>query len=129
MTNLLIPIENDKINPLSSILNRTIDIFCDWLSNPRACNLSPAGSNREKFLNLLKIIMLNPDTEGAHLRKIFKALDRDTAILDETLTKIKKVTRATKILFDFLAEDACEYNQVRCLSRNVIQCINRLKNV
>jgi len=110
MIQQLKPLENDKTIPFSEILSRTIDKFCDWLSNPRACDLS--GNNREMFLELLKIFMLNPDTETLYLQKIFQALDRDTSLLDEALKNFKKINRASLVLFDFLV-NAGEYNQDR----------------
>lgn len=108
MIQQLKPLENDKTIPFSSILSRIIDIFCDWLSNPRSCDLS--GPNRDIFLELLKIFMLNPDTETLYLQKIFQALDRDTSLLDEALKNSKKINRASLVLFDFLV-NAGEYNQ------------------
>lgn len=110
MIQQLKPLENDKTIPFSEILSRTIDKFCDWLSNPRSCDLS--GNNREMFLELLKIFMLNPDTETLYLQKIFQALDRDTSLLDEALKNSKKINRASLVLFDFLV-NAGEYNQDR----------------
>ena len=110
MIQQLKPLENDKTIPFSEILSRTIDKFCDWLSNPRACDLS--GNIRKMFLELLKIFMLNPDTETLYLQKIFQALDRDTSLLDEALKNSKKINRASLVLFDFLV-NAGEYNQDR----------------
>ena len=112
MIQQLKPLENDKTIPFSEILNRTIDTFCDWLSNPRSCDLS--GTNRDIFLELLKIFMLNPDAETIYLQKIFQALDRDTSLLDEALKNSKKINRASLVLFDFLV-NAGEYNQDRLI--------------
>ena len=110
MTQQLKPLENDKTIQFSLLLSRIIDTFCDWLSNPRSCDLS--GDNRETFLELLKIIMLNPDAETSYLQKIFQALDRDTSLLDEALKNSRKVSRANIALFDFLV-NAGEYHQGR----------------
>ena len=88
------PLENDKTIQFSVLLSRIIDTFCEWLSNPRSCDLSDKSvANRDKFLELLKIIMLNPDAETSYLQKIFQALDRDTSLLDEALKNYKKVNR------------------------------------
>ena len=116
MIQQLKPLENDKTIPFSEILSRTIDKFCDWLSNPRLCDLS--GNNREMFLELLKIFMLNPDTETSYLQKIFQALDRDTSLLDEALKNSKKINRASLVLFDFLV-NAGEYNQDRFIKMQI----------
>ena len=114
MIKQLKPLKNDKTIQFSALLSRIIDTFCEWLSNPRSCDLSDKSvANREKFLELLKIIMINPDAETSYLQKIFQALDRDTSLLDEALKNYKKVNRASTALFDFLLNETTEYNQAR----------------
>ena len=114
MIKKLKPLENDKTIQFSVLLSRIIDTFCEWLSNPRSCDVSAKSvANRDKFLELLKIIMINPDAETSYLQKIFQALDRDTSLLDEALKNYKKVNRASTALFDFLLNETTEYHQAR----------------